>query len=168
MEFRKQYWQPLWTYATLSIQSAAMHSLEARRGARVARGYHSTLYTLETTFSYQRTDGVRILVQRGIKQADPLSPFLFNSVLDPLVHDLNSNSLRLTIGREVVATLAYADNAILVTSSIEELRHNLAVAEKYFKTVGLALNRKKTVLRVEVGCWLHPVVGLRGPRASTC
>ncbi|KAL1479469.1 hypothetical protein MTO96_051817 [Rhipicephalus appendiculatus] len=83
-------------------------------------------------------------VLRRIKQGDPLSRFLFNLTLDPLLHELNSSGYGYNVDGHTVSALAYADDLILIASTYEELSRNLEVAQAHFKKIELALNPKKT------------------------
>ncbi|KAM7291923.1 hypothetical protein ISCGN_025221 [Ixodes scapularis] len=77
------------------------------------------------------TDGVRVPVRQGIKQGDPLSPFLFNCVLDPLLMNLNRDSAGLDVGDSTIGALAFADDLILTSLSYEGLKSLLKSTEEY-------------------------------------
>lgn len=81
------------------------------------------MYTSQaTTFPYRgKTDNVRVHVQRGIKQCDPLHPFLFILTMDALLNDLSSSTFGYAINGQAIAAMAYADDLLFVASSYKEL-----------------------------------------------
>lgn len=96
-------------------------------------------------YSYRgRTDGVRVCMQRGIKQGDLLPPFLFNLTMDPFTRILNTSAYVYQIQGTTVSALAYDDDLILIACTQEELSRNLEVAQHYFSKIGLHLNSRKT------------------------
>ncbi|KAL1476953.1 hypothetical protein MTO96_036115 [Rhipicephalus appendiculatus] len=103
------------------------------------------MYSAQSTvYSFRgQSDGLRVYVQHGIKQGDPLSPFLFNLTLDPLMHSLNTSGFGYQIQGRTVSALAYADDLILVAST-QELSRNLEAAQQHFSKIGLTLNPHKT------------------------
>lgn len=151
MRYCKQECKPFF-YASLDLQkvfdSVSHHALFT---ALVEGGAHDSyvcavrdLYSAQfTTFSYNGTsDGVRVFVERGIKQGDPLSPFLFNMTLDPLLNSLNSSGFGVHLSQPCIAAMAYADDLVLMASTYSELIRNLEVAQKHFKNMGLKTNKK--------------------------
>ncbi|KAL1474543.1 hypothetical protein MTO96_037889 [Rhipicephalus appendiculatus] len=73
--------------------------------------------------------------QHGIKPGDPLSPFLFKLILDPLMRSLNTSGFGYQIQGRTVSALAYADDLILVASTQEELSKNLGAAQHHFRKI---------------------------------
>ncbi|XP_064462056.1 uncharacterized protein LOC135372359 [Ornithodoros turicata] len=66
-----------------------------------------------------KTNGREVTVNQGIKQGDPLSPFLFNAVLDPFLQLANDSGLGVQIDRQHAAAMAFADDLLLFSSSLE-------------------------------------------------
>lgn len=61
------------------------------------------------------------------------------------MHELNSSGFGYNCNGAIVSALAYADDIVLVASTLEELQATLRIAQEHFKRLGLALNKKKTV-----------------------
>ena len=83
---------------------------------------------------------------RGVRQGDPLSPYLFVTVIEILAIFVRSNTniKGITIGDNETKLLAYADDMTALlsdTASAKELFDSLNIFEKYS---GLKMNVSKT------------------------
>lgn len=75
--------------------------------------YNSSVTTIEMQGSRKE-----VRPTRGVRQGDPLSPFIFNLVMDGLLETLDMEpNIGYRIGGERVATLAFADDLIFLASS---------------------------------------------------
>ncbi|KAL5509813.1 hypothetical protein EMCRGX_G005243 [Ephydatia muelleri] len=84
-----------------------------------------------------------IFQRRGVKQGCPLSPILFNIVLEGLLRHLSSCDAGYTLAGCRVNSLAYADDVCIAASSKEENQHLLDRAMEYVEWAGFAFNAKK-------------------------
>ena len=90
----------------------------------------------------QSTDPIEI--RRGVKQGDPLSPLLFNLVVDELICKLEERSQGLTVSEHLsISVLGYADDLVLFADSRKEGQRLLSIAENFFRQRGLSLNVAK-------------------------
>lgn len=90
-----------------------------------------------------------IVVRRGVKQGDPLSPLLFNVVLDELVTSLNSYSGIRVEGTQVRA-LAYADDLLLFASNAQDAERMVEDVRRFVEARGMSINPTKShVIRLE-------------------
>ena len=92
--------------------------------------------------------GTKVFMQRGIRQGDPISGYLFNLVMEPLAHQLNTSPLikGIDISDSTEVRLSqYADDLIVFSSantcSIKGILHEL---NNYSKISGLKVNVQKT------------------------
>lgn len=53
----------------------------------------------------------------GTKQGDPLSQFLFNCVLDPLLEKLNGSNLGMNLEGTRFSAMAFADDLVLLSDN---------------------------------------------------
>lgn len=106
-----------------------------------------TLYqTCSTAYFWEgKNDIFRVQLRRGIKPEDPLFPFLFNGVLNPPMHDLNSKGLGFQVTDSELGAMAYADDIILLSETFEGLRELPSLNEDFFQTVHLQLNLEKAM-----------------------
>lgn len=75
---------------------------------------------------------------RGVLQGDPLSPCLFNLIIDYILSKLNPD-IGVKYAGTMISTLAYADDLILMVSSRQGLEANLGTLARVAARVGLSL-----------------------------
>ena len=83
-----------------------------------------------------------VKLNRGVKQGDPLSPNLFNLVLDELIDELPPE-IGVAIGEAKVNCLAFADDIILISESKVGMESLLRITETFFKARSMSINAKK-------------------------
>jgi hypothetical protein len=80
---------------------------------------------------------------RGVKQVDPLSPFVFNALLEPLLLQLESQQSYRINDHCTISTLAFADHVILVASDISKANILLEHTEDYLEGFGMKISAPK-------------------------
>lgn len=88
---------------------------------------------------------VEINLQRGVRQGDPLSPFAFNAVLEPLLLELERQSGYRISNNTHIASLAFADDLVLVSEDVQQATHQLHTVEAYLERLSMRLSPKKCV-----------------------
>jgi len=87
-------------------------------------------------------------VGRGTKQGDPLSPALFNAVLEGVMRNLRikwkSQRVGLRVGSDILNNLRFADDILLIGRSRAQIRHMLEDLALEAGKVGLKLHMGKT------------------------
>lgn len=96
---------------------------------------------------------------RGVLQGDPLSPTLFNIIIDYIVVGLNS-ILGVSLHGKMINALAYADDLVLLASSRAGLQANLNTLVERAGCLGLTLSiHKCATVGLEWRCKSKKVIG---------
>ena len=124
----------------LSILKAA-----ARLGVpNLLLSYIQSLYENDTTrLKVRGTFSRKIHVLRGVRQGDPLSPLLFNAVMDWVLSNLDEE-IWYDLGTTLLNHLAFADDVALLSSSKCGLIRLSSQFESALESVGLTVNTRKS------------------------
>ena len=85
-------------------------------------------------------------LERGVRQGDPLSPYLFVVAIESLAIAIRKNpAIRgIMIGKEETKLLQYADDMTAVLSDINSAQALFDLLEVFKKPSGLMINTTKT------------------------
>lgn len=127
-----------------TISHAALITLLKERGLPEAFcNYVAQLYeTAHTTLAVNNNMSQPIRVARGVRQGDPLSPLLFNVVMDLVLANLPQR-VGYRLENELVSALAYADDLVLLAGSKVGMQSALDAVHRVGGQVGLRLNNRK-------------------------
>jgi hypothetical protein len=119
---------------------AALQRLGLPKGIResIMNSYND----LHTSVQYNGAN-TNVKLKRGVKQGDPLSPFIFNAVMNPLLEQLEQMD-----GFEIdeshhLSALAFADDLILLASTAAKVKLLLRHTEAYLSNLGMKLSAGK-------------------------
>ena len=95
-------------------------------------------------------------VEKGVRQGDPLSPYLFILCIEILAHRIRMDDhIRgLHFGKKEVKLVLYADDMTLLLEDVESVRKLEGIFESFRQISGLKLNKEKTKL-LFLGCRLN-------------
>lgn len=79
----------------------------------------------------------------GVKQGDPMSPLLFNLAMDPLIQALEEKGIGMRFEGQAITTLAFADDLVLLSSSVRGMGRNLEILESFCQRTGLKVQPRK-------------------------
>lgn len=89
-------------------------------------------------------DTNHITVERGIRQGDTISPKLFITVLESIFKQLNWSQRGINIDGKKLNNLRFADDIVLFSDDLEEMRLMLQDLQEVCGGVGLVINMSKT------------------------
>ncbi|KAI8422947.1 hypothetical protein MSG28_014050 [Choristoneura fumiferana] len=92
------------------------------------------------------TKGDQFPINRGVRQGDPLSPKLFNAVLEYIFRKLDWENYGININGSRLNHLRFADDIVLLEEDPNKLEHLLKTLAEGSRDVGLEMNTNKTKL----------------------
>ena len=103
-----------------------------------------------TRIQQQGQTSEEVVIKGGTKQGCPLSPFLFNLCLDPLINDIDklASDVGYQIGDDYFAIQAYADDILLISKNAEGIQAMIQRVEQFEKMSGMRLAPQKCELHV--------------------
>lgn len=81
--------------------------------------------------------------RRGVRQGDPLSPLIFNWVMDGMIRSIPAE-LGVDVGGRRLSVLAFADDLVLFASSERGLQELLGTVSAFLANCGLTINVGKS------------------------
>lgn len=137
-----------------AFDTVSVHSIP--RALRRVGGHEKTIQLITqqykdcyTTISCCGNTTNSIPIRRGVKQGDPLSPALFNIIIDELLADLNPD-YGLTIEGHSIPAVAYADDLVIFGPDTVSTQATLNQTHEFLKLRGLSINHAKcTALTAE-------------------
>ena len=105
---------------------------------------HDLYQGVTTRITGSSGETCEIPMTRGVKQGCPLSPTLFNMVTDELLHRIGTaHMFKLGAGQGVNA-LAFADDLVLASGSVNGMDHLLRKTESFFHDRHMTVNAAKS------------------------
>ena len=82
----------------------------------------------------------------GVKQGAVLSPILFTMYIDGLFYELKRTCVGCHINQEFAGAFGYADDIVLLSPSLDALKHSITICENYAKRFHILFNPIKSKL----------------------
>ena len=80
------------------------------------------MYKLSVTIINNRGKTTRkININSGVKQGCPLSPLLFNIIMDELISKLKNRDIGIKVAGQSIVVMAFADDLVLVTEDTSHM-----------------------------------------------
>ena len=93
-----------------------------------------------TTISVGGKSTRKIKINSGVKQGCPLSPLLFNLILDELLENLKKLGVGININDQLVSVMAFADDLVLITEHSSNMLVAIKEYQKFLHQKGLSVN----------------------------
>ena len=97
---------------------------------------------LSTNIEYAGSS-TEVPLRRGVKQGDPLSPFIFNAIVDPLLDQLEEMKGYEINASQSISALAFADDLILISDRKGKAQNLLNHTESYLNALGMRIAAEK-------------------------
>lgn len=121
-------------------------SLKEQGVANVYIGLIESIYKGSNSRIKLETKGHSFPINKGVRQGDPLSPKLFNAVLEHVFRGLDWDNYGLNINGKQLNHLRFADDIIILEEDPKKLEHMIKDLDEKSRVVGLEMNTNKTKL----------------------
>ena len=85
----------------------------------------------------------QIKINAGVKQGCPLSPLLFNLIIDELLEKLRRLNIGIKVGDDLLYCMAFADDLVLLTEERIHMQILIEETKQFFDDKGLTANAGK-------------------------
>ena len=97
-----------------------------------------------TNLKYKSGVSISIPVNRGVKQGDPMSPLLFNSVIDYVTSELKDyNAISINDNTHILKYMAFDDDLVIFGKDEACLQNQINIIMSGLKECGLNINLVK-------------------------
>jgi hypothetical protein len=100
---------------------------------------------LNTNIEYAGSK-TEVSLRRGVKQGDPLSSFIFNAIMDPLLDQLEQMKGYVINESHSISALAFADDLILLSDTKDKAQNLINHTESYLNALGMRIAPEKCIL----------------------
>lgn len=90
----------------------------------------------------QQTEYIR--ASQGVRQGCPISPVLFSIFIEEMVHELRKGGVGVKLDAQLMFALLYADDAVLLAESAEDLQKMINIVDGYCKKWRMLINLTKS------------------------
>jgi hypothetical protein len=146
-EFQKNLHIAFIDYSKAFDSVEVCHLLKALKNQNVPEKYVRIIKNIYETSKASLTVGTcgeKFSLERGVKQGDPMSPKLFNAVLESVFRSLKWENYGIQIENRRLSNLRFADDVVLFAESKNELIEMIQSLKVASKTVGLEMNEEKS------------------------
>ena len=87
-----------------------------------------------------------IIINKGVRQGDVLSPMLYLFFINPLLEELESLGLGYKINNVIIPCVAYCDDIVLMANSVSVFKKLCKVVERFCIKVNILINILKSMV----------------------
>ncbi|CAK9834605.1 Retrovirus-related Pol polyprotein from type-2 retrotransposable element R2DM [Anthophora retusa] len=119
-------------------------ALEVKGAPIAVSRYIMKMYNgCRTVIQCKSNEKIDMGILRGVKQGDPLSPLLFNLVLDPIIARIDETTEGVKLGDSKVSILAFADDLALLAKDKKEAQTQVTAIHEYLTKLGMKVSIDK-------------------------
>ena len=96
-----------------------------------------------TTISVGGKTTRRVKINAGVKQGCPLSPLLFNLIIDELIEDLKGTRIGVKLNSHPICCMAFADDLVFISEEKIHMQILIERSKQLFDCKGLPANAGK-------------------------
>jgi hypothetical protein len=100
---------------------------------------------MHTVIGYSNEE-IPVSILRGVKQGDPLSPLIFNSIFEPLLLKLEEEPGDCITPTCEISSLAFADDLLLLANDTDQIVKLTNITESYLADLGMKLAPEKCIV----------------------
>ena len=85
----------------------------------------------------------KLKINAGVKQGCPLSPLLFNLIIDELIEELRATKIGIEVGGDLVGCMGFTDDLVLISQERIHMQILIERCKNFFDNKGLKVNAGK-------------------------
>lgn len=127
-----------------TVPHQAIHRGLVRKGIPAAvANYVTEMYNGCKTVIKTKDNHVPVELKRGVKQGDPLSPMLFNLVIEPIIQKVQEDFSGIKVEGSNLAAIAFADDLVLLAKDRETAIGQINMVYNELRKRGMSLSIEK-------------------------
>lgn len=120
-------------------------ALERKGLSPIVVNYLTNMYAECQTSIHTKDGKLEIELKRGVKQGDPLSPTLFNLVIEPLIEVVQEKFQGINVEGHNLSVMAFADDLVILAKNKDEAINQAEMIYNNLRALGMSLSIEKSL-----------------------